>query len=452
MRKILLAATAMAAMTGAAFAQEPAPTVNTGVNSWVSAWGSSVPGPTNEPGSVKAFLRGRLWVEAAINSDSGFNGTGGKNGNIVFGEFARLYPSFEGVTANGLKYGAFIEVRQNSGGAGPSGLTGGNTMIFRRETGYVGGSWGALRFGQTDGALGLFQTGTFENFGENWNNDLPAYFTAGAVVTWPFPENSGNYGDSKIVYLSPNFAGFDFGASFSPNTSTSSLGNQTTAGAGSPQLSSLGAATFASSQSSMLRNRNTLELTGRYQGNVGPVGLTAMVGTAIAGNVKGNPTGLTANGSAPYKYKDVFAINAGLTAAIGGFAFGGDLWTGAINPNGSRNTQPVKAGGKNALAFVLGGSYATGPWIVGASYLSVNRQGFNTEDLAGATDANTGRMNEKGVAVGGTYAWGPGAALSLSYLYGERHQRGVNLYTGTSSAVGNNTHAQGVLLTQFFQW
>lgn len=445
MRKILLTATAVASMmgAGAAFAQAPAPTVRPGVTGWTYAPFSGVPSTTAEPGTVQAYFRGRLFFDAIVLGDSGDRVGGGKNQNYAIGEFARIYPSFEGTTANGLKYGAFMEVRQNAGTNGPGGNTGGATMIFRRETGYVGGSWGTVRYGNTDGALGLFQTGTFENFGDNWNGDSPDFFDTATNVTWPFPENSGNYGDSKVVYLSPSLAGFDFGISFEPSTSGSGESNTATPVLGGIRVSSVS----AFSNAAVSKQLNTLEVAGRYQGNIGPAAITGMVGIMTSGTVKYNGAA-----AAPYKMKTPFAFNAGVTVAFGGLAVGGDVYTGSVNPNGSRNTAPVVSGGRDSTSFVLGTSYAFGPFIVGASYLNVNRQGNNWQDLAGATAASVGGMREWGAAVGGTYAWAPGAALSLTYIYGERHQRGVNLYTTASSTAGNNTHAQGLILTNVFTW
>lgn len=435
MRNILLAATAMAVVAGSAFAQAPAPSVRPGVPSWNGAPFSGVPSTTNEPGTVQAYFRGRLFFDAAVLGDSGDRVGGNKNQNYVIGEFARIYPSFEGTTANGLKYGAYLEVRQNAGANGQSGNTGGATAIWRRETGYLGGSWGTVRFGNTDGALGLFQTGQFENFGDNWNGDIPGLINTATAVTWPFPENSGNYGDSKIVYLSPSFAGFDFGISFEPSTSGSGEGNTAAAGLGGIRVSSI--STF--SATGVLKQKDTLEVAGRYQGNLGPVALTAMAGLMTSGTVKYNGAA-----AAPYTIKTPFAYNFGLTAAFGGLAVGGDVYGGSVNGNGSRNTLPVRNGGKNEIAFVVGTSYAFGPWIVGASYLNEIRQGNNWQDIGG-TAATVGTMREWGIAAGGTYAWAPGAALSLTYLYGERHQRGVNLYSTTASTAGNNTDRKSVV-------
>jgi hypothetical protein len=461
MRNFLLAATAIAALAGASSAYAQTGPVTEGRASWVGAPFTAGP-PSNgeDPGTIKAYFRGRLWVDAGLVGDSGDSVAGSKSQPQFVGEFARIYPSFDGTTANGLKYGAFLEVRQNGAGSsaagsnGPSGTTTQNTLFFRREQGYVGGNWGALRFGATDGPLGLFMVGTFENFdlGGSWNGDLPDFTNAAVNVTWTPPENSGDYGDSKIVYVSPSFGGFDFGFSYEPNASGGGEVNQSYSQAGSIRLSSIGGGTFAANTSSLQREKNTVQFGGRYQGTIGPVGVQLEAVGFTAGTVGNNGlTGLTAGGAPQYKFKTPWAVDMGGIVNFGGLSVGGNIWTGAVNPNGSRNTLPVVSGGINTFDYVVGASYAFGSYIVGANMISTTRQGNNWQDLQ-ATAAGIGKMHELGIDVGGTYAWGPGAAASLSYYYGERHQPGVNLYTSAASRTGNNTHANGVILTQFFSW
>jgi hypothetical protein len=70
-----------------------------------------------------------------------------------------------GWSPNGVKYGASLEVRQNSGGCQQcfrqQCWLAGSTLYWRRETGYVGtDKLGTLHFSQTDGVQGLFAVGT----------------------------------------------------------------------------------------------------------------------------------------------------------------------------------------------------------------------------------------------------------------------------------------------------
>lgn len=455
MRNFLLAATAIAALAGASAAQAQTPVTN-GRASWVGGpFSAGAPSNGEDPGApLKVYLRSRLWFDAVLVGDSGDQVGGSKSQAQGIGTFARLYPSFEGVTANGLKYGAFLEVRHNGGGNGVGPNSGTATLYFRRETGYIGGSWGQLRFGAADGPLGLFMVGTFENFdlGGSWNGDLPSFTNSAVNPTWTMPENGGDYTNEKIVYVSPSFGGFDFGFSYEPNGSGSGESNNAFSSAGSLRLASVGGGTFAGNIPSLRRARNAIQFGGRYQGTLGPVGVQLEAVGYTAGLVGNNGlTGLSAGGAPQYKFKTPLALDVGAIVTYGGFATGFNVWSGAVNPDGSRNTAPVIKGGINTLDYTVGASYAFGSYIVGANAIVNNRQGVNWQDVA-ASAAGIGRMHEFGMDVGGTYAWGPGAAASLSYYYGERHQNGVNLYTSAAGKAGNNTHAQGVILTQFFSW
>ena len=474
MRKILLAATAAVCAAGAfnsASAQTPI-AVNSGVAGWNSAPGTPVPGPTPGPGSITVNLRGRLFAGVTLSSDSGDSTTTGKEQALGMFEYARLYPSFSGVAANGIKYGAFLEIRQNSGGVGPSSLTGsaaitsgnasGNTLIFRRETGYISSdNYGTVRFGQTDQAIGLMMTGTFENFdiGGSWNGDFPALINSATAVTWPFLENSGTYGYTSITYLSPQFSGFDFGLSYQPNSGTSAQPNCSFAQADSTSrdgclrsTQAYGNGTTAWSANTFARPVNEFQAVGRYQGAFGPVGVAATVGYVGAG--------LVSNGGAftgtQYGFQNPSAIDVGALVTYGGLAVGGHYYGGKVNPNGGNNAYPTPAGYGNASAFVVGSSYAMGQFIFGANFVHTNRAGnipgTYTGAASGAGSVKYGTMAESGLDIGGTYAVAPGWAASLSYYYGIRHQTGANLLTSSAGLSSNNLHAQGVILENLFTW
>ena len=76
--------------------------------------------------------------------------------------------------------------------------------------------------------------------------------------------------------------------------------------------------------------------------------------------------------------------------------------------------------------------------------------GAYAEDFAGA--GTFGRRKEYGAVAAVSYGWAPNATLSLSYVYGNRQQSGFNFYTSAKSTAGNNVKAQGLILTNYFQW
>ena len=198
MRKLLLAATAMIGATAGlatmANAQvvPPAVVVTPPPN---PSSGAGLPTAGPLPGTAVVRLNVRIVADFMVGggSDNGYKnpttGITSKYAPYYFGEYARLYPAFDGVTQNGIKYGASAEIRQNSGGIGINQAfannngTAGNTLFWRRETMYVGTDrLGTLRFGQTDGVQSLFIVGTFENFDYEggWDGDL-----ARPVQRWP---------------------------------------------------------------------------------------------------------------------------------------------------------------------------------------------------------------------------------------------------------------------------
>ncbi len=431
MRRSLIATTMLAAVGLAlpAAAQTPASGWIMGPDPTIFAPTSSVPGPTGLPGTIEAYVRGRLHTDWMAGGDSLDHAGGSKSGNIQFGEYARLYTGFEGTAANGLNFGAFLEIRQNGSPAlGASTST--NTLIFRRETGYLKGGWGQLRFGQTDGASDLFLTGTFENFDDGgWNSsDLPNLFSTNAQLVWPYEDTSAYYGTSKVVYLSPRFSGFDFGLAYEPNQTGSGEANCASAAAGAgggcPRLSSI------SGPASAQFRRNMFDAVGRYTGVLGPVGVTVTLGTLTAGHVN--------NASAPASNPTI--VQTGVALTYGGFAIGGNFLTGNINGS----FVPLPDGGRHEIAWIAGTSYAFGPFIVGTA--------VNATDYQGATGPGVGGRRELGVAAGGTFAWAPGATAFLSMLYGQRHQIGYDFATGGLGDTSNNTRAFGVTLGNSFNW
>jgi hypothetical protein len=201
MRKLLLASVAglgaWGAMASDASAQTAAPS-GYGYTTPSTAYtvgpmsGAALPTPTAPtPGSVVVRLNGRfrfyaygMFDKDAENNAAGTSsGTVGANGigtatggnklaTYTFGEYARLYPGFDGIAANGLKYGASLEIRQdqNSGAGGGSfgSISAQNRarggLYFRREWGYLGtDQLGTFRFGSIDQPSSLYMTGNFEN-------------------------------------------------------------------------------------------------------------------------------------------------------------------------------------------------------------------------------------------------------------------------------------------------
>jgi hypothetical protein len=79
------------------------------------------------PGTIVIRLNGRVEADVTANftsADKGTNPNGTRNGfklnPIGVASSMRLYPAFDGVAANGLRYGASVELRENSMAARPA--------------------------------------------------------------------------------------------------------------------------------------------------------------------------------------------------------------------------------------------------------------------------------------------------------------------------------------------
>ena len=149
--------------------------------------------------------------------------------------FARLYTGADGMATNGLRYGAAIELRQNFrgelGNSSASAYLSGQTMFVRRAFTYVASdNVGIVRAGQADGLIGIFDNGVttmqFLPTGNLNGGDSQSIMPASVPPTYIFMSQAGGeYGNDKLVYMSPQFAGFDFGAQYAPNMSNSFANN-----------------------------------------------------------------------------------------------------------------------------------------------------------------------------------------------------------------------------------
>ncbi|MFN7308652.1 MAG: porin, partial [Acetobacteraceae bacterium] len=126
---------------------------------------------------------------------------------------AELNVYVDGVAANGMRYGAMMEFQMdNIGGTAAGDGTG---VSLDELYGFAKGSWGELRFGQEDNVQDLMRVAP------------PGTLWLGVSSGWDefVAQNSAPYlmtsfqdgGDAtKIVYLSPQFFGFDVGFSYAP--------------------------------------------------------------------------------------------------------------------------------------------------------------------------------------------------------------------------------------------
>jgi len=464
-------------MLGVAFAQAPAAVVAaapaqkqtiqvesnaTGANSNNNYQAAQLPGgvanPT--PGTMVVRLNGRLWTEIGVGGGSGYVAPGFKANPYSIGTYMRLYPGVDAMATNGLRYGAQVEIRENfraistgsgttvgsgnnalasTSNTGVSALTSGQTLYVRRAFAYLAGAnWGLIRMGQTDGVTGIFDNGitTGQQAGQGlWNGDAPIVAGGAGSVTYPWLSQQGaEYGSNKILYLSPQFAGFDFGFDWAPNNGNQESGGFT-ASSGDPQLSS----SIANVDGA--RWTNMYKVGARYQGTFGPVALYGFGAYIGSGHV--NVPGFTpvAGSSFNGKYQGMSAGFVGAEVTFAGFSVGG-AWQGG-RYNETFALAPENA--TNAQAWSINGLYQTGPFTIGATYYQFDDQGAVA--LTGFS-----QQHQNAFGIGGNYQAAPGLQFFWEYLYGQKHQGGFNYISGTVGSANNNVHTQAFLVGTQVGW
>ncbi len=477
MRKLLLATVAvLGGLTGAATVADAQLLSDTAGQATVDTAGQTA---SPAPGTITVRLNGRFRAYAAYTTDRGTD-VNGKQVGYSFGNYARLYPGFDGVAANGLKYGASLEIRQDAGGAGArtgggaaGGISGQNPtrspLYFRREWGYIGtDQLGTVRVGSSDPASSLYMTGNFENFNDGGlNGDIPAFVTPNNQITWPFADVGNIYTTNKIVYLSPQLYGFDTGISYEPNTGNVDLGSHCDSGIGGSigceRLSSISSATgntaglqtVANINAESGRRRNTLDALLRYRGTFGGFGIAATAGYIVSSHVSDTQTGVAfatrANpGTGRLNYDGLNVGDFGVALTYGGLSVGGKYQFGRFNGQWSLAPKGVPDG----EAWLAGASYTIGPFIMGAHYLAYNSAGDIQSALRGR------QRREDGVAAGATYSLAPGLSLFLSYIWTQRKQNGFDFATGTTASAAlpggvntrNKVTAQVIGVGTGFSW
>lgn len=425
MRKLLLTSTViLGASLGVAHASDFTSTAGNGPS-------------TLTPGQmvVHITLRSNFYFAASGSSATSYKGN--KQQPYATLGYNRLYLGVDGMAANGLKYGTSMEIRENfettGAGSGASGDSSTNTLFFRRAYVYAGTDQaGIFRFGQTDGPTTLLLLGTFEGFNDGgWNGDAFDGVPSAVQPTWAWPDVGNVYASTKIEYLSPNLAGFDFGISFEPNDTSEQDGSCYQSSAGFTGCATQSTSTSTTDQA---RRRNTIEVAGRYRGNFGGFGVAAEAGY-IGSGVINNATG-------PNEYVGLSQGNFGLELSYAGVTVGGNV----IGGDGNAGWALQPKGGAHEIAWIAGAQYTTGPIIVGASYFNVQSQG------AAGSLLDKSQRSETGIAAGGTYSVAPGLVVFLSYLYGTRHQGDYDFLASAVGPDNNDVKSQIISLGTQFKW
>ena len=484
MRKLLLASAAIVGATGGvAFAQSSSPPVHPNQGQMVAPWAAggyttnnnnnvaaaatkgAIANPT--PGTVVIHLNGRLDTAITASWGSGDNVPGAKLNPIGLNAYMRLYPGVDGMATNGLRYGAGVELRENfaaantTGNVGPFGDTqaaaasasaynNSQTVYVRRAFVYLASDKaGLVRMGTTDGLISLFdgavttsQTWDYGIGTFNGGEAQSAGATAGSAIPFVWLALAGaEYDNSKIVYMTPQFAGFDIGVQYAPNMANSNGGYCNAAGA---------TCINQSAGTDPTRWINQVAAGVRYQGKFGGVAVKAFGVYETAGKESIAGGGYAANGNLKsqlgagltgLKYDNLSFFNAGAAVTVSGFTLAANYIGGALN--GQLAMRP--SGGAPENAVLVGLTYANGPWTLGVESGIVDSQGD-------ARLTKISQRHEWEMAFGGTYVLAPGLGLVAEYIHTERHQGNFNFVTGVAGAGTRDAHAQTLLFATVVNW
>ena len=357
---------------------------------------------------------------AATNATGGLAAPQSTNtGKSDFASDTEIHVVANGKAANGLRYGGAIELQvdQNDGTFSDTSRTSTNkTMVNTDEMWmFIAGDFGQIRVGDEDGVLGgLMFSGHVTNFGSGGlDGDWFDSVTPRSRNSTLFPGDVGD--NTKITYLSPQFFGFDVGASFAFNTGegedTGCVLNYQTA-----------QCDRANAFSGAPRRHNELQIAGRWRGSFAGVGLSVTGGAILAEPTKVIASG--APGSAAGASAQHFNLyNGGLQATAYGFLVGGHVFWGDANFGSPLlRTGPVGnvVDGTNFRQYFVGASYTLGAFTVGANYYNARSAGVQTI---------AAKRVEDGYNIGATYRLAPGLEVIAEFTDVTRKEVGYDFFS-----------------------
>lgn len=483
MRKILLGTTAVvgAALLGPAVAQaQEAPTVRIG-GFFRAYYGYAQQSGANSDSNIGTVFGGSGLPTNVSGGTSNINTTGNNAARLGKHDFStdtEIHVFVNGKAANGMTYGAVIEVNFNQQ-EGRSivqnrASTGKTTAGIDEMYAFVAfPQLGQIRFGDEDGVMGgLMNSGWITNFGTGGiHGDWESFITRqmGARTTTA----PGGLGDAtKIIYMSPQFYGFDFGVSYAPNANggeDTGCSNNSGSGFCDRAYAFTGASNFGiyAAGPEMAARRNEYQLAMRWRGQAGPVGISATVGYIGASGARD----LTAVGAAGSGYAQARVFNNLSVWQIGAQATAYGFTAGAAYMRGNFNFfwGNTFRGDQTAYQWTIGGSYTTGPFTIGANFVSgmfpgssayalstTAGAGLNTAVCNGvtipstqlcrnATSGNNALMRRYGWGIGGNYRLAPGMDIVAEFVQYRVREGGRDL-DAASPGVQTRANAQVFLV------
>jgi hypothetical protein len=265
---------------------------------------------------------------------------------------AEIHFGFRGMTDNGLTFGGKVEMEASNDGD-----NGGMDESFV----FVSGDFGMVEIGFDDGAneqMNFGGTGAVTPFGVNdgtqtsfITDPVGLYGNGGLAYTGTGISAAGSSDPLMIFYQTPDFSGFQFGISYSPNPVSGGDAN---------------ARDQFTDATRNLDYNNEIQAAITYEGEFDGVGVNASAGLAWANQPNQAAFG---NLAAAGERDDWFGYNLGLQISYGGFTVGGAFAQQTSGTLMDPGAPPfTAAGGVESTGFDVGVAYASGPLAVGVSF------------------------------------------------------------------------------------
>lgn len=292
----------------------------------------------------------------------------------------------DGKAANGMTYGMEVQIQfDGQQNAGTNGIGADHDEAYI----YMSGRMGTLRLGDGDSAASLMAVRPPGITGLNrdgfWDENM-----LGGARSRLTGINDGN-DSTKIVYLSPQFMGLDFGVSYAPN-----------AGEGeSPR----GFGAHGTRQTI----QDEISAAVRWRGTLGGVGLALGAG-AMNG---GAPQAGAALNRGPLQQITAYTVGASATAM--GFTLGGEYTWGQYS-GASVGRAPLLAGRDNSNHWDIGLAYRIPAGMMGMGGMQLLAfYGEAEQDINGTLTTQLPKYKQEVFGVGAAYPIAPGLVGYANY-------------------------------------
>ena len=280
---------------------------------------------------------------------------------------------FSGSTTldNGIKFAVKVEMEAQNDDTGGS--------IDEGWLDISSASFGNLRIGNEDAAPSLMHKSS-PNYGPGYGDADNWIPTANTTINTDSYVTAGMGDENKISYFSPSFAGFSFGASYSPEIESPGT-NGMPNGAIAAEGDGYGVAV-------------------KYAGEFGGVGVKADYGY-----VKSHDKSYSgSNGTTGHQ--------VGMNVSVAGFEFGAGVGMTDAHHDSTATAFAASTDTGEGVVWDIGVGYKSGPWGVSLGYVASDLEGVSTF-------ASTENDEMATIALSGTYTMGPGITLHGSVYHAD---------------------------------